>query len=319
MYSFSSDSVDDLLRGAVELAISDGVRIQPSKGPARDLVGVQLALANPRTRLSRTETRGRVFSALGELAWYLSGSNEIDFIRYYLGYYDDLDEGGKAHGGYGPRLFGDGEQAGQVRSIVAALRSSPDTRKAVAQIFDRQDLVGGHKDIPCTCVLQFLVRNGALEMITYMRSNDIHKGLPHDFFSFTMLQELVARSIDAELGAYHHFVGSLHLYDDDMEAAGQYLSEGWQTSTPMEAMPIGDPWELVSSFLAAEQHLRLGGELDATPFTGTAYWDDLIRLLAVYRLTVDGDETSARDLAGSLDSTMLRTYALDRFDRLNRD
>jgi thymidylate synthase len=315
VHSLSRDSIDDLLRDVIELAVGEGIQISPSKGDALDLVGVQLALAQPRARISRTETRGRVFSALGELAWYLSGSNDIDFIEYYLRYYSDLDEHGKAHGGYGPRLFGSPGAAGQVHSIVEALRRSPHTRKAVIQLFDHEDLVGDHLDIPCTCTLQFLVRNEQLDLVTYMRSNDIHKGMPHDLFSFTMIQELVARSIGVDLGTYYHFVGSLHLYESDIGKARRFLSEGWQSSMPMEAMPDGDPWGYVADFLSIERELRLDGYSGSAVPSIHPYWDDLARLLAIYRLSNEADFPTARELASTLNSAMLRTYALDRFDR----
>ena len=43
-------------------------------------------------------------------------------------------------------------------------------------------------------------------MLTYMRSNDAYWGLPHDVFAFTMLQEILARSLTLELGTYKHAV-----------------------------------------------------------------------------------------------------------------
>lgn len=38
-----------------------------------------------------------------------------------------------------------------------------------------------------------------------MRSNDAYLGFPHDVFFFTMIQELVARSLGIRVGDYHHF------------------------------------------------------------------------------------------------------------------
>ena len=63
--------------------------------------------------------------------------------------------------------------------------------------------------------------------VHYMRLNDALVGLPHDVFCFTMLQEIVARSLSVELGGYKHAVGSLHLYKTHVDAAHQFLEEGW--------------------------------------------------------------------------------------------
>ena len=96
--------------------------------------------------------------------------------------------------------------------------------------------------MPCTCALQFLVRKGKLDLIVYMRSNDVIKGLTHDIFCFTMLQEIAARRLSVELGTYRHCVGSLHLYLSDGEIAQSFLREGWQsTKSAMPPMPKGDP------------------------------------------------------------------------------
>ena len=83
-----------------------------------------------------------------------------------------------------------------------------------------------------------------------MRSNDSYIGLPHDFFAFTMIQEIVARTLDCGLGAYKHFVGSLHLYEDDLDSAQGYINEGLQpTTAAMPAMPRGDPWKVIDVLL----------------------------------------------------------------------
>jgi len=47
-----------------------------------------------------------------------------------------------------------------------------------------------------------LIRNKQLHMLTNMRSNDAFWGLPHNIFSFTMIQEILARTLSVELGTY---------------------------------------------------------------------------------------------------------------------
>src|SRR5207247_7673262 len=102
--------------------------------------------------------------------------------------------------------------------------------------------VDEHKDIPCTCTLQFMIRKDRLYLFTNMRSNDAFLGMAHDIFCFTMLQEIVARDLSIDIGTYKHSVGSFHLYETSVNSAKGYLSEGWQpTDTAMPPMPIGDP------------------------------------------------------------------------------
>src|SRR5438309_7371264 len=103
---FSEDTIDDLLRTAFRALIKSKNKLKASRGSMTELTGVLLQLTNPRARLSRTETKGRLFSCLGELFWYLAKTDELEFIRYYLSHYaKESDDGETVYGAYGPRLF----------------------------------------------------------------------------------------------------------------------------------------------------------------------------------------------------------------------
>jgi len=133
-----------------------------------------------------------------------------------------------------------------------------------------------------------------------MRSNDAYIGVPHDFFCFTMLQEIVSRTLSVEPGSYKHFVGSLHLYDRNLNASQQFLDEGIQSTTAaMPPMPQGDPWAAIQVLLAAEEAIRSGQPWDDGRLNDIdPYWADLIRLLQVYRSSRENDcdrITEARD------------------------
>ena len=127
-----------------------------------------------------------------------------------------------------------------------------------------------------------MVRNDKLHLIASMRSNDAYMGLPHDIFAFTMLQEVVARTLGTEIGPYQQFVGNLHLYDRDELAAQQYIDEGFQATIAMPPMPEGDPWPSIRTVLTAEASIRAGETLDADDCGVADYWADLIRLLQIF-------------------------------------
>ena len=280
----SFPTLDDLLRATFQNLLTSGVDIAPSKGPAKEIAGVLLELRNPRARLSRTETRGRPFSCLGELCWYLSGRGSLRFIEYYIPAYSQFADDDRIFGAYGPRLRNE-QGHDQIANVLQRLRDRPDSRRAVIQLFRASDLIATANDIPCTCTLQFLRRDGLLHMLTYMRSNDACLGLPHDIFFFTMLQEIIARDLGVDLGSYKHVVGSLHLYDKDREMAEQYLGEGWQRTNPMPSMPQGNPWPGIDHLLKAERVCRAGQPLTVADFTGfDPYWCDLLRLLDFLRI-----------------------------------
>jgi len=60
-------TLDDLLRRTFSQILQTGNRVNPTRGDNRELFGVVLELAQPLARLSRTESKGRPFGALGEL------------------------------------------------------------------------------------------------------------------------------------------------------------------------------------------------------------------------------------------------------------
>ena len=205
-------TIDDVMRGVLIRLLDLPPDVQATRGRFSEVVGVMLRLENPKARLSLTETRGKPFSALGELLWYLSRSNDLAFIEFYLKQYrEESDDGQTVYSGYGPRLFNMRDAHNQIANIIALLKAKPSSRRAVIQIFDSADIAADHKEVPCTCTLQFLLRHDRLHMFTSMRSNDAFLGLPHDVFALTMIQEILARSLSVEPGTYSHAVGSLHL------------------------------------------------------------------------------------------------------------
>lgn len=314
MYT-AADSLDDLLFKVYHRILNRGKHINPSKGEATEVTGALLKLSAPRDRLSRTESRGNLFSCIGELLWILAGTNKLDFIQYYLkDYHQFSDDDETIFGAYGPRMFGQSPN-NQVARVIEILKVKPYSRQAVIQLFDRTDTLEPHKDIPCTCTLQLLVRDGRLHMLASMRSNDTWMGLPHDVFTFTMLQELIARSLGVELGDYKHSVGSLHLYDRDAEKASKYLEEGWQESRPMSPMPEGDPWKNVERLIAFEQEVRQGETGDGDPRQSMEpYWSDLATLLMIYKAgRPPGDRDEIARLMGQLGDDVYPMYISKRF------
>ncbi|HCF99027.1 MAG TPA: thymidylate synthase [Chloroflexi bacterium] len=307
----SEDSVDDLARELFDRILEFGESTSPTKGKADELRAVTLELRNPRARLSRTAQRGRLFSSLGELCWYLSGSDDVAAIAYYLAKYNDFAVDNRVPSAYGPRLFNfDGFN--QLATIVDSLRKNQWTRKAVVQLFDHEDLALSG-EVPCTCNLQFMLRQDALELIVFMRSNDAYIGLVHDVFAFTMIQELVACTIGVELGSYVHIVGSMHLYEVNRDNARTYLSEGWQSIAPMPAMPRTDPREGLDWLLEVEGRLRLAQDpLDVDLVGPDPYWSDLARLLAIFGLMKQKRVSDIKRLQPTLQSRAYDLYIAEK-------
>jgi len=169
----STETLDDLLRAVYRRLLRTPHRVKSSKGPNREVSGVLLEVKKPTARLSRTETKGTVFSCLGETLWYLSGSGKLDFVAWYVPLYRQFsDDKRTLYGAYGPRLRGMRGKTDQLKSVIKLLKKKPQTRQAVVQLFNAEDILKSHKDIPCTCTIQFMIRGKRLHVLTNMRSND---------------------------------------------------------------------------------------------------------------------------------------------------
>lgn len=148
MQHLIADTLDDLLHKVFSKILSNGQRVRASKGWNKELSGVVLELRNPLARLSRTETKGTVFSCLGETLWYLARSNDLGFIKYYIKIYGKFAESdGTIHGAYGPRLFGMRAGINQIDNVIKLLQRKPSSRQAVVQLFNAEDLLKNYNDV----------------------------------------------------------------------------------------------------------------------------------------------------------------------------
>jgi len=313
------DSLDGLLRAVFETLLAEEQLVTAGRGDFKEAFGASLHLMNPLARLSRSESKGKVYSALGEFLWYLSKDTRLDFIDYYVPgrFQEESDDQVTVRSGYGERLQA-WRGINQLQNVVQLLQKHRTSRRATIQLFDASDITERYASIPCTCTLQFLVRNERLHMFVAMRSNDAYLGLPHDVFSFTMLQELVARSIGVEMGEYKHCVGSLHLYQKHFEAAARYIEEGWQDPIHMPSMPAGDPHSGIEWLRGIEESARLKHEVDLGAAIRTAnvdnYWKDLGRLLLSYKASRESDATLLADLKEQLYSNVYKMFLVAKLD-----
>lgn len=219
------DSIDSLWMWAVYDALQ-GSTLQSRIGECKEVIGYSTTLTNPKANWLFNPDRNLVpHYAGGETLWYLAGSDKIEMIGHYApSYVNYSDDGVSARGAYGPRIMH------VLQDVIQMLHDEPHTRQAVIPIYQPQDLVAATqilsktKDVPCTLNLQLLVRDGRVNMICNMRSNDVWMGMPYDIFAFTTIQRVIADSLKLEVGTYTHNVGSLHVYAKHYERAQEAVS-----------------------------------------------------------------------------------------------
>lgn len=203
--------------------------IDSEKGPMHELTGVAFQLDPTRCVLLNPRRCISPAYASAELLWYLGRSDDVGWLTPYAPQYAQFgDTRRRAYGAYGYRLernigitTGQHDERDQLDLAFCILQTRPITRQCWVSLWRPYDLAMGEstKDLPCTIGWQFLVRDNALNMVAYMRSNDAWLGTPYDVYTFCSIQKLLAGDLGLKVGTYHHHVGSFHLYDKNFGAA----------------------------------------------------------------------------------------------------
>lgn len=217
------DNADAAWRDTIRVIVSNGKRYSSRAGDMVEVLSYGMKILNPNT-FAASRKFSPVYAA-GELLWYLSRDNCGDMISHYAPSYSkyletDVLGVARARGGYGARIRWTLGQT--IKHLLEKLGKN--TRQAVIPIFNETDVDVETNDCPCTLTWQFLPRADKLHMITTMRSNDAWLGLPYDLFCFTRIQSLVADAVGLDVGTYTHQVGSMHLYEKDVDKAREALS-----------------------------------------------------------------------------------------------
>ncbi len=226
MDTFEGSTADEVwIEAASRFSSGGGVSRQGSRGGETDeLLHAAFEIRDPRQRwiVSRTPALNPAF-ALAEVVWIVQGRQDSAFLNYWNRQLSKFAGEGKTYdGAYGHRLrqnFG----IDQLERAYYALKSKPETRQVVLQIWDsgrdlpEEDGSPRSEDVPCNVTSLLKVRNGKLEWSQILRSNDLFRGVPHNFVQFTSLQEILAGWLGIEVGTYTHFSDSLHVYARERE------------------------------------------------------------------------------------------------------
>ena len=163
-----------------------------------------------------------------ELSWYLAATNRIDFSPLIEKTWKKFsDDGLTVNSAYGHRIFGSHEliKINQWQWVKDKLCEDRDSRQAIINLNSAFDKEKKTKDFICTIALQFFIRNNSLNMITYMRSQDIYYGTRNDIYCFMSMQEMMAKELDVSLGNYYHVCGSLHIYEKHFKKIEKLLKD----------------------------------------------------------------------------------------------
>ena len=114
-----------------------------------------------------------------------------------------------------------GERIGdQVERIIQEIKVHPDSRQLFLSIWNPEidnDRMGSDKRVPCSLGYLFQIRGGKLNVTYFMRSCDYATHMQNDMYLAVRLADYIADQTDYEVGNFTHFIGSLHIYQKDIQ------------------------------------------------------------------------------------------------------
>jgi thymidylate synthase len=183
------------------------------------------------------------FFHLFESLWMLAGRNDVAWLDEFLGTMKKYSDDGKTyHGAYGFRWRNHFSLAAkrfpfaaeklaewfskkptkldQISQVIAELNNDWTSRRVVMGMWDPSvDLVKPGKDVPCNLNIIFKIRKlhntKHLDMIVNNRSNDAILGAyGANAVHMSVLQEYIARNVNADVGTYYQVSGDFHAYEE---------------------------------------------------------------------------------------------------------
>jgi len=234
-------------------ALHQGVNLMRAIGKPMDSRGGPVVVApTPVTTVYERPQERVLFSAvrdanpffhLMEAMWMLAGARDADFPSVFIRDFGDkhAESDGTIHDAYGYRWrhwFG----LDQLTEVVDRLRIDPNDRQAVIQMWDAQEDLADPKwkTRPCNLVVALRVRDGQLDLTTFVRSNDIIWGAyGANAVHFSVLQEYLAARIGVRVGYLYQVSNNWHAYRavyDDL--AGADLFDCRYSTSDVRPMPM---------------------------------------------------------------------------------
>ncbi len=106
-----------------------------------------------------------------------------------------------------------------LQDIIALLAKEPLTKRALVSFSSRP---GGK--VPCVSAVQFLIREGGLQLMYFARGQDAFRKFYADGLCLNTMAEKVATALHIAPGTVNGFIGSGHIYHSDMPAIQDTLA-----------------------------------------------------------------------------------------------
>ncbi|MBU6324830.1 MAG: thymidylate synthase [Bacteroidetes bacterium] len=168
-------------------------------------------------------------SIIYELLWFLRGDTNTAYLKEHgVSIWDEwADEQGDLGPVYGKQWRSwetkDGRTIDQISEALQLIKTNPDSRRILVSAWNVGEL-DQMALMPCHCLFQFYVANGALSCQLYQRSADLFLGVPFNIASYALLTMMMAQVCGLKPGEFVHTFGDAHIYSNHFEQVTLQLS-----------------------------------------------------------------------------------------------
>lgn len=252
-YFLCKDVADSMRQLTYDLINYPEFITSPRNQKIYENIGCSIEIEDVRSNLFINKVRSTPLRYLAdELILYFSGESSLKKYSKASSFWNKLypeSYNGAVNSAYGNLIFNNpiAVKRNEVYSCSSGVESQwiwainslikdKDTRQAIIH-FNRPDhQYEPNGDFVCTLTSQFFIRHNKLIMITNMRSQDIHFGYSFDIVFFTLLMQCMRLELlniypDLELGHYIHNVGSLHMYERNIDLYKEFLKYPIESSS----------------------------------------------------------------------------------------
>lgn len=165
------------------------------------------------------------FSFIPEIMWFLSGSNNTEWINNHTKIWQSFtDENGTISSAYGFRwrkAFG----FDQLETVLNKLKNEPSSRHGVIMMWNpKDDLLIKQKNVPCPYTFTLMIIGGRLHLHLIIRSNDMILGNPTDVAGFAFLTHILAQELNVKPGILTVSISNAHIYANQYNVANELLN-----------------------------------------------------------------------------------------------
>lgn len=161
--------------------------------------------------------RALSFSFVPEIMWFLSGSNNTEWLSKHTKIWNSFTEpDGTITSAYGHRWrhsFG----IDQLDIVIKKLKEDPTNRHGVVLMWNPvYDLTTKQKNVPCPYTFTLNIISGKLHLHLVIRSNDMVLGFPTDVAGFALLLHILAQELKVDIGTLTVSISNAHIYENQI-------------------------------------------------------------------------------------------------------